>query len=162
MRAVLVGMLWEAGRTPGGPQPVWMYGPAWAGARLSGRRRMMRTRSPLHTAPPARLANPWARVSFVLAVMGFILGGLEVALLAMLYGHVEDAPDALSTFLVFCLFATIPAGVLAAVFSFVSLGSGAPKQGSARWGRALGLLAIVLGLIGAYLFVGASLNTIGP
>lgn len=122
----------------------------------------MRTRSPLHIAPPARLANPWALVSVVLAVIGAILGVLEVALLASFYGHAEDVPDFLSTFLVFCLSVTIPVGILAVVFSFISLGSGAPKQGSARWGRALGFLAIVLGLIGPYLFVGASLNTIGP
>lgn len=122
----------------------------------------MRTRSPRRTAPPTRLANPWGLVSFVLAVIGAILGGFEVALLAAFYGHAEDVPDVLSTFLVFCLSVTIPAGILAVVFSFISLGSGAPQQGSARWGRALGFLAIVLGLIGAYLFVGASLNTIGP
>lgn len=124
---------------------------------------MMRTRSPLHTAPPTRLANPWAIVSCVLAVIGAILAGLEVALLAVFNGHAEDVirrPLHMSRLLPIRHYpGGDPGGGLLVHLPRVGR---SPRGIAARWGRALGFLAIVLGLIGAYLFVGASLNTIGP
>jgi hypothetical protein len=102
----------------------------------------------------------------VLAVIGATLGGLEVCLLAAFYDDVDGMPDTLSALVVFCLFVTIPAGIVAAVLSGIARTRakrlGAPQHVLAAWAMALGFLAVFLGLIGLYLMVGASLNTIGP
>lgn len=119
---------------------------------------------------PARQAYPLALASFVLAVIGTILGGFEVGLMASFFdaSFPENMPDSLTALVFFSLFATIPVGIVAAVLSGLSArrakGLGVPQHMLATWGMALGCLAIVLGLIGfgiLFAIAGEALNTIG-
>ena len=128
------------------------------------------SRQPLPAVSPARLAYPLALASFVLALIGTILGGLEVGLMASFFdaSFPENMPDPLTALVFFSLFAAIPVGIVAAVLSNLSRRRanrlGAPQHILARWGMALGFLAIVLGLIGfglLFAIAGEALNTIG-
>jgi hypothetical protein len=128
------------------------------------------SQQPLPAVSPARPAYPLALASFVLAVIGTILGGLEVGLMASFFdaSFPDNMPDPLTPLVFFSLFAAIPVGIVAAVLSNLSRRRanrlGGPQHMLANWGMALGFLAIVLGLIGCgllFAIAGEALNTIG-
>ena len=70
------------------------------------------SQQPLPAVSPARLAYPLALASFVLALIGTILGGLEVGLMASFFdaSFPENMPDPLTALVFFSLFAAIPVG----------------------------------------------------
>jgi hypothetical protein len=103
-----------------------------------------------------------ALASFCLGLIAAILGMLPVLLAGAFYEDVNALPDALEPLIGFCLWTTVPLGIIAAAWALRVRASADPPSTLAGWGMGLGLSTIVLWLIGMYLVVGASLNTIGP
>lgn len=100
--------------------------------------------------------------SFALALVAIILGGLAIALVQEFSDDINALPDALETLLGFCLWTTIPLGIIAATWAWRVRALTDHPSALTGWGIALGFSTILLCLIGIYLWAGASLNTIGP
>ena len=110
-----------------------------------------------------RTHRDWqALTSFALALVAIVLGGLAIALVRDFYDDINALPHALQTLLGFCLWTTIPLGIIAAAWAWRVRASTDHPSALTGWGIALGFSTILLCLIGIYLLAGASLNTIGP